>query len=249
MPTTSSSLGSTKKVRKRRPSGARRQVAVTYEAHGQLMTAADKLGMTATEYASAAITYFADSGINPVTEREREGMAIQGKIHDLEKVVTTLGNRIFGWLTQHEKNTFGYLRGHEKTLFEYLQKQEQNVHEHLGDQEELFLAPLIREVMMTNLDARDGRNLALQAYMKLLGRDVEKEFLAKAHQHDLRRDGWLKERFNAFLAQLTPPLLPNSLLPPPTPIPDRSRSAFSEQPVPATTPSTSRSEDALPDTF
>ncbi|MBW3127707.1 hypothetical protein [Hymenobacter profundi] len=233
----------TEKKRKRCASSARRQVYLAYEAHAMLLPAAERAEITASEYASAAVSFFAERGLNPVTDREREGLVIQAKIHDLEKVVATLSNRLFGWLTQHEMNLnrdlFGYLRGHEKTLFSYLQQQEQNVHEHLSDQEEMFLMPLIQEAMLTNVEALYGRRLGEQLMLTALNR--ADEFPAKHREFNSRRDEDVKKKVDQFVTNLVPPLRPEPSLPPLTAIPNRAEKST---PAPANSVS-----DGLPEYF
>lgn len=223
----------------------RHYAEVTADVHKQLGKAAKSCGLTKAAYASAAIGYFAERELNPASDRVREGLVIQGKIHDLEKVITTLGNRIFGWLTQHEKNLnrdlFGFLRSHEKSLFTYLQTQEQNLHEHLGDQEEMFFVPLMRELILTNIEALDSKRLALQSFMKLIDRDVEKEYPAKNTQYSQRRDQEAASRFNEFIGTLTPDLPRLASTPQLTPIPERQKAT--------TKPTESAAPNAPADSF
>ncbi|MBG8556298.1 hypothetical protein [Hymenobacter guriensis] len=217
--------------RKRRLSSARKQVYLTHEAHGLMVPAATALGVTASEYASAAITYFAQRGLDPVKNQEREGIAIQRRLGEVEELVVKLGNRLFGWLTQHEKNVnrsaeylhrglFGFLRGHEKSLFSYLETQGNHVHEHLSDQEELFLLPLMRELLLTNVEALYGRRLGEQIMLKVLGRDLA-EYPSKHQEFNQRRDADMKQRLDAFISKLLPPLPPGKTAPPLTPVPER----------------------------
>ena len=226
--------GSLSKPKKRRETGARRHATLTPEAHRMLLDSSDSLGVTACEYASAAVRYFAERGLDPMKNQEREGIVIQNKITELEKVVNTLGNRLFGWLTQHEKNLnkdlFGFLRGHEKTLFDYLQAQERNVHEHLSDQEETFLMPLMRELILTNVEALYSRRLGEQIILKVLGRELG-EYPTKHKEFNERRDADAKKKLEAFVVNMAPVTQQVPAQLPATPVPQRPVAAAPASPA------------------
>ncbi|MCB2380477.1 hypothetical protein LGH70_22985 [Hymenobacter sp. BT635] len=199
-------------------------VQIDRTTHAQLTAATTNMGVTNAEYATAAIDYFTQRGINPLQEVQRDGMILQGKIHDLEKVVTALGNRVFGWLTQHEKNMSGYLRGHERTLFGYLQGMESNVHEHLSGQEELFFQPMLRELFLNNVEALYGRRLGEQIMLKVLGRELA-EYPDKHREFNVKRDAEVQAKWNKFVEKLLPTLAPPQATPQPTPWPERPKPA------------------------
>lgn len=202
-----------------------------------LATAAKETKHTHMEYASAAIRYFAERGLDPVTNHEREGVVIQKRIGEVEQLVVNLGNRLFGWLTQHEKNLnkdlFGFLRNHETVLFDYLQLQERNVHEHLADQEEMFLLPLMRELILTNVEALYGRRLGEQVMLKLMGLNVKEEYPTRHKEFNVRRDGDVNKRVEGFIESLSPTPQPLTSKPQPTPVPQRTKAPTETPPSPA----------------
>lgn len=210
---------------------------LTHEAHALMVPAADALGLTASEYASAAVTYFAQRGLDPVKNQEREGIVIQDKISELERVVNSLGNRLFGWLTQHEKNTAGFLKGHEKTLFTYLQAMDQNIHEHLSGQEESLLLPMFQELVLNNIEALYGRRLGEQIMLKVLGRDL-KEYPAKHREFNEKRDLDVTKRWNELIEKVVPTVGPSPISAQPTPWPERTR-VVSEATSPASSSASS----------
>lgn len=228
MPTTPSPKDASPKRKKRRPTGARKHVTVTPEAHQLLEKQAEMLAVTAVEYASAAILYFAERGLDPLANREREGIIMQRRLGEVEQLIVSLGNRLFGWLTQHEKtlhkDLFGFLRGHEKALFAYLQEQEQNVHEHLNDQEEYLLHPLLKELMVTNVEALYGRRLGEQILLKVLGRELT-EYPAKHKEFNERRDNDARAKQDKFFDTLFKTGTPLAPVPPPTPLPAKAQPA------------------------
>ncbi|MBO0360735.1 hypothetical protein J0X19_22430 [Hymenobacter sp. BT186] len=226
-----------KKSTKSASTGERTTIAVEPGVRKLLATAAKETKHTHMEYASAAIRYFAERGLDPVVNNEREGAVIQKRIGDVEQLVVSLGNRLFGWLTQHEKNLnkdlFGFLRSHEKALFDYLQVQEQNVHEHLNDQEQYLLHPIIRELMLTNVEALYGRRLGEQIILKVLGRE-QTEYPAKHKEFNERRDNDARNKQDRFFDALFKTGTPLSTIPQPTPLPVKAHPAPNMPPPAAT---------------
>lgn len=252
MPQQSAETTITGNKKKRRPSSARRQVSVTYETHRLLIPAADGLQISASEYASAAIRYFAERGLNPVTNHEREGAVIQRRIGDLEKLVVTLGDRLFGWLTQHEKNLnkdlFGYLRGHEKANFEYQKNQTLSVHQHLNDLEDSFLGPLMREAILGSVESFFARRITEQIMLKVSGFDVKKEYSARHEELNNKRDVRVEEKITEFLMAMAPTHSEQLDVPAATPVPERKSAPRKVESTPSTAASKSLS-DGLPDSF
>ncbi|MCR5890340.1 hypothetical protein LRS06_21675 [Hymenobacter sp. J193] len=248
-----------KKAKKRRTSGGRRHITVSVEAHRLLLESAAEFGVTAAEYGSSCIRYFAERGLDPMKNQEREGIAIQRRLGEVEELVVKLGNRLFGWLTQHEKNVnrsaeylhrdlFGFLRGHEKSLFSYLETQASHVHEHLSDQEELFLLPLMRELLLTNVEALYGRRLGEQIMLKVLGRDLS-EYPSKHQEFNQRRDADMKQRLDAFISKLIPPLPAGKNAPPLTPVPERPNLTGKADPKAAKAAVETEPKTPSPETF
>ena len=83
-----------------RPSASRgpaiKHVTVSGPAHRQVGAEASRLGLTRTEYADAAIRYFAERGLNPVEAQAREGQLIMAE-------VKRLGDRVFAYLQEQER--------------------------------------------------------------------------------------------------------------------------------------------------
>lgn len=144
--------------------------------HNQLTRESKLLKLTNSEYASAAVGYFAERGLNPVSDRQREGMVIQAKIDKrseaIEQQVTGLGNRLFGFLQTHEKNLYDYLQRQQRTLFSFLQKQEGNLFQYLTEQEKELYTPLLEEVLRGAADAFIARRLGEQIVLRQQGQEA-----------------------------------------------------------------------------
>ncbi|GAA3932146.1 hypothetical protein [Hymenobacter algoricola] len=73
-----------------------KHVTVSGPAHRQVGAESSRLGLTRTEYADAAIRYFAERGLNPVEAQAREGQLIMAEIK-------RLGDRVFSYLQEQER--------------------------------------------------------------------------------------------------------------------------------------------------
>lgn len=77
-------------------SSAVKHLTVSGPAHRMVGVEAARLGVTRTEYADAAIRYFAERGLNPVEAQAREGQLIMAE-------VKRLGDRVFSYLQEQER--------------------------------------------------------------------------------------------------------------------------------------------------
>ncbi|GAC1371362.1 MAG: hypothetical protein NVS3B25_17750 [Hymenobacter sp.] len=73
-----------------------KHVTVSGPAHRLVGAESARLGMTRTEYADAAIRYFAERSLNPVEAQAREGQLIMAE-------VKRLGDRVFSYLQEQER--------------------------------------------------------------------------------------------------------------------------------------------------
>ncbi|MCB2380239.1 hypothetical protein LGH70_21790 [Hymenobacter sp. BT635] len=73
-----------------------KHVTVSGPAHRLVGAESARLGLTRTEYADAAIRYFAERSLNPVEAQAREGQLIMAE-------VKRLGDRVFSYLQEQER--------------------------------------------------------------------------------------------------------------------------------------------------
>jgi hypothetical protein len=73
-----------------------KHLTVSGPAHRMVGAESARLGVTRTEYADAAICYFAERGLNPVESQAREGQLIMAE-------VKRLGDRVFSYLQEQER--------------------------------------------------------------------------------------------------------------------------------------------------
>ena len=73
-----------------------KHLTVSGPAHRLVGAESARLGLTRTEYADAAIRYFAERNLNPVEAQAREGQLIMAE-------VKRLGDRVFSYLQEQER--------------------------------------------------------------------------------------------------------------------------------------------------
>lgn len=73
-----------------------KHLTVSGPAHRLVGAESARLGLTRTEYADAAIRYFAERSLNPVEAQAREGQLIMAE-------VKRLGDRMFSYLQEQER--------------------------------------------------------------------------------------------------------------------------------------------------
>ncbi|MFD2719843.1 hypothetical protein ACFST9_14025 [Hymenobacter monticola] len=73
-----------------------KHLTVSGPAHRLVGAESARLGLTRTEYADAAIRYFAERSLNPVEAQAREGQLIMAE-------VKRLGDRVFSYLQEQER--------------------------------------------------------------------------------------------------------------------------------------------------
>ena len=73
-----------------------KHLTVSGPTHRMVGAESARLGVTRTEYADAAIRYFAERGLNPVESKAREGQLIMAE-------VKRLGDRVFSYLQEQER--------------------------------------------------------------------------------------------------------------------------------------------------
>ena len=223
--------------RKRSTSKGRRYVEVTPIAHRKLSDAADELGASNAAYTSAAVLYFAERGLNPITNQEREGITIQRRLKELEKLFLELSDRVVSQLAHQEQHLHETLvrplRRLEQTLVTALQQQEKNVHEHLSDQEELFLMPMIRELFKVSFDAVYNRWQGTKTTLLLEGQNLSQHLKPMHVAAGQQRDQTVQKRLDEFVQTLKEELAAAAQSPPAPPAPARIATATTPSAPPA----------------
>ena len=96
-------------------------VRVTPQAFGQLGKQAKKLNLTNMEYASAAIQYFTQSGLDPTSQEMNGLISVRKKVgedgQNTRKWMADVGNRIVAILRAFETILYKLLQGQQANTF------------------------------------------------------------------------------------------------------------------------------------
>ena len=138
----------------------------------QLLTAqAKKLKLSKRKYASAAITYFAENGLDP-TANVSEGLT--GLNASIEKETTrgrtqaaAIGNRIISVMRTWEKALYIFLQEQQAKSLNYQEQIENTLHRQQTAVEMNLLSPLVSMLVKANVELENLRDLSETAVMTL----------------------------------------------------------------------------------
>ena len=146
-------------------------VGLSDSAYLQVERNAKKLEMTMSKYASAAIAYFAENGLDP-TANVTEGLAglsatllketMQGRGQ-----AALIGNRIMSVIRTWEKNQYTFLQEQQAKLLNYLEQMENTLHRQHTAVETNLLTPMASMLINTELEVDTLRDLGATAVMIL----------------------------------------------------------------------------------
>lgn len=177
-------------------------VAVDAVAHRQVTAQAKKLKVSQREYASAAIAYFAESGLDPTKERPQGLAAIASKVGQetfaVRKQNVEIGERQISIIRQWEKTLYGFLQQQQAGTLNYLEQIENNILRHQAAVESDLLAPLVKQVIQANVEAQMARVYAVRTHHQLMGEKEEQQWLAANQGVKGKRDQQLLTRLRTF---------------------------------------------------
>ena len=84
-------------------SDKRKSVPVRALTHHLLGKESKRLKRTQSEYVDAAVSYFAERGLDPVETQAREGQLIMSEMGNLHKEFKKLGDRVFSYIVEQEQ--------------------------------------------------------------------------------------------------------------------------------------------------
>lgn len=150
-----------RKEPKQGEAGKTKAVAVDEVAYAQVAAQSKKLKLTKGEYASAAIAFFAESGLNPTKERP-EGLAtlatklaregLEGRMQTVD-----VGNRLIQIIKAWEKALYGFLQMQQAATLNYLELIENNLLQQQVALEANFFSPMMEQMVKNNVEAYMGR--------------------------------------------------------------------------------------------
>ena len=152
--------------------GKNKTVTVSESAFNQVGQQATKLKLSKSEYASAAIAFFAESGLNPTTERPAGLAQLSGQVSKQTFAVrqqnVEISNREVAIIRNWEKNLYGFLQQQQTSLHTFLQQIEGNILRHQVLVEINLLQPMIEQLLKGNLESYIGRGLGARIYLEAI---------------------------------------------------------------------------------
>jgi hypothetical protein len=178
-------------------------------AYRNLTEQAKKYGVSKSKYASAAINYFAQLGLDPTAEASQGlgeiGAKVSAETLAVRKQNVDIGNRFISIIRTWEANLYGFMKQQELAQNTYLAAIERNLLERLVAMETNFMAPMVEQIMKASIEAYVGRTVGEWTYLKVMG----KEPAERPVQHtslNRERDQVLGKRLEEY-ATAYPPII------------------------------------------
>lgn len=151
-----SSANQSNKEKQADKSSPRKATQLTNEAHNHLEKQSKRLGIKNQEYASAAINYFAETGLDPRKMSKASLAKIESSIlnetFDVREHTATIGNRLVGVIRTFERNMGTMLQQQQGGIFKHLESIERNLLTYLVNVEENLLNTILERVLAGNVE-------------------------------------------------------------------------------------------------
>lgn len=151
------------KVGKSEKANSRKATQLTDEAHNQLEKQSRRLGIKNQEYASAAISYFAESGLDPRKTSKASLAKIENSIvnetFDVRQHNADIGNRLVKVIRAFERNMGTLIQQQQAGTFKYLEGIERNILSYLVGIEENLLNTILERVVSNGVESYMNRIL------------------------------------------------------------------------------------------
>lgn len=142
-------------------STSKKVVVLSHQVHGQVEKAAKKFKTTNSEFASAAITYFAENGLDPRTASKSSLAKIENRVvqeaYDVREHNANIGNRLVGVIRTFERNISLMIQQQQAGTFKYLEGIERNILGYLMNVEEDLLTTILERAIASNVENHMNR--------------------------------------------------------------------------------------------
>lgn len=134
---------------------------------------AKKLKMSKTKYASAAIAFFAENGLDPTKERPAGLAEITATVTKEARTTRVqqvdIGNRTISILRAWEKALYGFLQQQQGGTLNYLEQIENDILRHQVALETNFLSPMVEMMVKSNIEIYINRVLTERTNLRVSG--------------------------------------------------------------------------------
>jgi hypothetical protein len=197
-----------RRTKKEATNWASKSVALESDAHSTLDKAAKKLGLSNAKYASAAIRYFTQNGLDPtkagVSELAQLRTQIGESAYEVRRQNADIGNRLVAIIRTWETNQYKFMQGQHAGIIGYLENIETNILKHQVAVESQVLAPLLERIVRNGIDAHMTRMLTEVLLLK--SKDTKyslEELKTSTSDYDAQRDRRLVSEVRKLLENST----------------------------------------------
>ena len=180
-PTQSPKRPAKRREKKETANWATKTVALENVAHSSLEKAAKKLKMSNAKFASVAITYFTQNGLDPtqdhtsleeLSQQMKEGFAKLGVgvtdgVANVRAHNADIGNRLFALTRNFEKTLYAFEQQQQLATYSYLELIESNLLRHLVQIDSDVFQPIMEHLLRTEQEAFITRGLATRIMLHL----------------------------------------------------------------------------------
>ena len=204
---------------------------LSVEADRLLSTQSKKLKLSKRQYASAAVVFFAENGLNPAVERPFGLAAVESKVGKESKNTQNhnaeIGNRVIAIMRGFERNSYDFHRQHEVSQAVYFEKMERNILQYLVNIENKMLKPMIEELFKCNIETFYTRGLCEQIFLQVLG-EKQSDWGDRNDEATIDRNKRLVVQLKEFVGTNTIPIPTLTERPVITPVPAIIKAPISE---------------------
>lgn len=150
-------------------------VTVSDASYTQLKNSAKKLRVSKSKYASAAIAYFAERGLNPTVELPQT-LAEIGKVMVQEARATRvqqvdIGNRMIAINKTWEKALYEFLRMQQGAVQNYVEQIASDILRHQVAIETNYLSPMVEMLLTAKVEAYLARVIGERTNLRVRGKE------------------------------------------------------------------------------
>jgi len=154
--------------------GRTKAVVIDEVAYSQVHAQAKKLKMSKSIYASAAIAFFADAGLDPTKERPAGLAEVTSTVTKEARTTRVqqveIGNRTISILRAWEKALYGFLQQQQGGALNYLEQVETNIFRYLVGLETNVLSPMVEMMVRSNIESYMARVIGKRTNLHVNGR-------------------------------------------------------------------------------
>lgn len=191
--------------------------------------------MSKGKFASAAITYCVELGIDPTAEKV-EGVAgvarkVEAGVANVRAHNADIGNRLYALTRGFEKTIYQFMQQQQHATYSYIEAVESNLLRHLISLETQLLTPMLEQVLRAKFETLAARFIGERSFLKLSGRS-ESDWEAMHERVNADRDKLLIADLREHLAKYQVPMHRPNAKPSITPVPAKPAPAPTNSPAP-----------------